>query len=199
MKYPIIAPRLSNRNFTIKKHNKMKQLSLFAMALLLAASIASCKKDTTNGKVVFGNTHGMSVTSYDSTFHPEQYGHFSWGNTIDLNGDGENDVQFHSTSEIMEGGILTELNCLDNTAVLGELNNQKFSLWANNANDSFDSNRTFMSTKVALLRSDNVYFPMNEEKYIGFKLTENDKSRLGWMKVILHHDYVELLETAIQK
>jgi len=177
----------------------MKQLSLFAMALLLAASIASCKKDTTNGKVVFGNTHGMSITSYDSTFHPEQYGHFSWGNTVDLDGDGENDVQFHSTSEIMEGGILTELNCLDNTAVLGELNNQKFSLWANNANDSFDSNSTFMSTKVALLRSDNVYFPMNEEKYIGFKLTENDKSRLGWMKIILHHDYVELLETAIQK
>jgi hypothetical protein len=82
---------------------------------------------------------------------------------------------------------------------LREFNDQKFSLLANNANDSFDSNSTFMSTKVALLRSDNVYFPMNEEKYIGFKLTENDQSRLGWMKVILHHDYVELLETAIQK
>jgi hypothetical protein len=39
---------------------------------------------------------------------------------------------------------------------------------------------------------------MDEVKYIGFKITENDKSRLGWMKIILHHDFVELLETAIQ-
>ena len=31
------------------------------------------------------------------------------------------------------------------------------------------------------------------------KIIENDKSRLGWMKVILHEDEVELLETAIQK
>ena len=196
MKFTIFAPRLLNENFIIKK---MKQLSLFAMALLLVASIASYKKDATNDKVVFGDSKRMSVTSYEGIPLVVQGGHFSWGYYVDLNNDGQGDVQFHSTSEIMEGGILTELNCLDNTAVLGELNNQKFSLWANNANDSFDSNSTFMSTKVALLRSDNVYFPMNEEKYIGFKLTENDKSRLGWMKVILHHDHVELLETAIQK
>lgn len=52
---------------------------------------------------------------------------------------------------------------------------------------------------VTLLYKDSNFFPMNETKYIGFKLTENDQSRLGWMKVILHHDYVELLETAIQK
>ena len=111
----------------------MKKLSLFAMALLLVASIASCKKDTTNGKVVFGNSKGMSVTSYDSTFHPEQYGHFSWGNSVDLNGDGQNDVQFHSTSEIAGGGILTDLYCHENTALLGDIIDQKFSLFAYNA------------------------------------------------------------------
>ena len=247
----------------------MKQLSLFAMALLLAASIASCKKDTTNGKVVFGNTHGMSITSYDSTFHPEQYGHFSWGNTVDLNGDGENDVQFRS-EDIGSAGlghdVVTTLNCLnENIALLGDIINQenylhidstshtedsiwwvigvyytytceriaetdsvvsmteKLSLYANNANDSFDSNDTFMSTDVILknrsysypagtengdhvlyhyemnYKNDCDYFPMDEVKYIGFKLTENNQSRLGWMKIILHNDYVELLETAIQK
>ena len=53
----------------------MKQLSLFAMALLLVASIASCKKDTTNGKVVFGDSKGMTVTSCHGTLNPEQYGH----------------------------------------------------------------------------------------------------------------------------
>ena len=56
-----------------------------------------------------------------------------------------------------------------------------------------------MSTNVILLNKDNSFFPMNEAKYIGFKLTENNASRLGWMKVILHNDHVELLETAIQK
>lgn len=48
-------------------------------------------------------------------------------------------------------------------------------------------------------KNDCDYFPMDEEKYIGFKLTENNKTSLGWMKLILHRDHVELLETAIQK
>ena len=169
------------------------------MALLLAASIVSCKKDTTSGKVVFGNTHGMSITSYDSTFHPEQYGHFSWGNTVDLNGDGQNDVQFHSTSEILGGGILTELKCHEYTTLLGTVNNQEFSLLANNANSSFGDDDTFKCTNVKLRDGDKYYFPKDETKYIGFKIAENNKTRLGWMKVILHHDYVEILETAIQK
>ena len=169
------------------------------MALLLVVGIASCKKDTTNGKIVFGDSKGMSVTSCEGTLHPEQYGHFSWGNTVDLNGDGQHDVQFHSTSEIMEGGILTELYCRENTALLGDIIDQKFSLFAHNANDCFGYDNTFMSTNVILLNKDNSFFPMNEAKYIGFKLTENNTSRLGWMKVILHHDYVEILETAIQK
>ena len=177
----------------------MKQLSLFAMALLLVTSIASCKKDTTNGKVVFGNSKGMYITSYEGTLFPVQYGHWSWGNTIDLDGDGQHDVQFHSTSEVMEGGILTELYCNENTALLGEVNDQKFSLSAYNADDSFSKDNTFMSTNVTLLNNDSNFFPMNEAKYIGFKLTENDQSRLGWMKVILHQDEVELLETAIQE
>jgi hypothetical protein len=177
----------------------MKKTLFIALTLAVLFILPSCKKDSTQAKVVFGNSKRMAVTSYEGIPLVVQYGHFSWGYYVDLNNDGQGDVQFRSTSEIMEGGILTELHCLDNTAVLGEFNDQKFSLLANNANDSFDSNSTFMSTKVALLRSDNEYFPMNEEKYIGFKLTENDKSRLGWMKIILHHDYVELLETAIQK
>ena len=43
------------------------------------------------------------------------------------------------------------------------------------------------------------YFPMNEEKYIGFKIRDNYKERLGWIKIILHHNGIELLETAIQQ
>jgi hypothetical protein len=101
--------------------------------------------------------------------------------------------------------------------------NEKFSLYANNTSQSFDSGNSFMSTNITLKNRPYYYliseetvgnivyhhmhdekddcdaFPMDEEKYIGFKITENDKSRLGWMRVILHHDYVELLETAIQK
>ncbi|MCR5658774.1 MAG: hypothetical protein K6G25_05565 [Bacteroidales bacterium] len=177
----------------------MKKTLFFVLALAAICTMSSCKKNTIKDKVVFGDSKGMTVTSYEGIPLVEQYGHFSWGYYVDLNNDGQGDVQFHSTSEIMEGGILTELHCLDNTAVLGELNDQKFTLLANNANDSFDSNSTFMSTKVALLRNENCCFPKDEAKYIGFKITESDKSRLGWMKVILHHDHVELLETAIQK
>jgi hypothetical protein len=177
----------------------MKKSLFFALALAAICIMPSCVKDLTQTKIVFGNNNGMSVISYEGIPLVEQYGHNSWGYTIDLNGDGQHDVQFHSTSEIAEGGILTELYCHENIALLGNLVHQEFSLLANNANDSFGNEDSFMSTDVTLLRSDNEYFPMNEAKYIGFKLTENDKNRLGWMKVILHHDYVELLEIAIQK
>ena len=239
------------------------------MALAAICIMPSCKKDPTQNKVVFGNNEGMSVTTYDSTFYPEQYGHFSWGNSIDLNGDGQADVQFHSENIGSAGlghDIVTMLKCQhENVALLGEIIDQekylhidstfhtedsiwwvvgvystytceqiaetdsvvgreeKLSLYANNANDNFDDNGTFMSTDVILknrsysypagtengdhvlyhyqisYKNDCDYFPMDEEKYIGFKITENKKSRMGWMKVILHDEYVELLETAIQK
>lgn len=177
----------------------MKKTLLIALTLVIICIMPSCKKDPAQAKVVFGNTKGMSVISFEGIPLVEQYGHNSWGYFIDLNNDGQNDIQFHSTSEIAKEGILTELYCHENTALLGEIIDQKFSLLANNANDSFGNNNTFMKTNVTLLRSDNEYFPMNEAKYIGFKLTENEKNRLGWMKVILHDDYVELMETAIQK
>lgn len=47
------------------------------------------------------------------------------------------------------------------------------------------------------------YFPLREEKYIGFKYTNKDNTeRLGWIKIIIsyYYDYgAQLLETAIQK
>ena len=177
----------------------MKKILFIALTLAAICILPSCKKDSTQAKVVFGNSKRMSVTSYEGIPLVEQYGHFSWGYYVDLNNDGQGDVQFYSTSEILGEGILTKLHRLKNTALLGELTDQKFSLLANNANDSFGYDDAFMCTNVTLLRSDNEYFPMNEAKYIGFKLGENERSRLGWMKIILHDDYVELLETAIQK
>lgn len=247
----------------------MKKALFFALALAVFCGMASCKKDPLKGTVVFGNTHGMSVTPYDSTFYPEQYSHDSWGNTVDLNGDGQDDVQFHSQEIGSPGvgrGIVTELICHEDIALLGDIINQqqflhidtagcstddsihwvvyinhtitcnqiaetdsvlstneKFSLYANNAGQSFDADNTFMSTNVTLKnrsyyhpigsetientdyqhmldeKNDCDAFPMEEEKYIGFKITKNGRSRLGWMKVILHRDHVELLETAIHK
>ena len=47
------------------------------------------------------------------------------------------------------------------------------------------------------------YFPLQEEKYIGFKYTDNENNKfLGWIKIIIqcYYDYgAILLETAIQK
>ena len=248
----------------------MKRVSLFAMALLIVVCTISCKKDPTQNKVVFGNGKGMTVTSYDSTFHPEHYNHqLSWGNTIDLNGDGKDDIHFLSEnigSPAVGRDIVTTLKCQhENIALLGDLINQEMYLhissslytedsvsWVNvvsntytceqiaetdsvvsttekltnidhNSGDSFGLDDSFMNTNVVLKnrsydypggnetienvtyyymihdKNDCDYFPMDDEKYIGFKITENDRSRLGWMKVILHYDHVELLETAIQK
>jgi len=179
-----------------------KKKALFLSIALAFYMMSSCVKDSIKDKVVFGNSEGMSVTSYVGVPLVEQYGHFSWGYYIDLNDDGQKDIQFHSQvlgSIEDEQYNLTELDCNhENIALLGEIVNQKFSLSANNANDSFGNDNTFMNTNVILKDSQN-YFPMDEEKYIGFKITENGETRLGWMKVILHHDHVELLETAIQK
>ena len=247
----------------------MKKTLFITLFLAAICIMPSCKKDPAQTKVIFGNSKGMSVTSYDSTFLPIQYGHFSWGNAVDLNSDGAVDIQFHS-EDIGSAGlghdIVTTLKCLnENIALLGDIINQeeylhidstfhtedsiwwvigvyriftceriaendsivdtteKLSLYANNINDSFNNDDTFMNIEVILknrsysysngteegdhvlihyqtdYENDCDYFPMDEEKYIGFKITENNKSRLGWMKVILHRDYVELLETAIQK
>ena len=247
----------------------MKKSLFFALAFVAICIMPSCKKDPAQAKVVFGNSEGMAVTSYDSTLTPVQYGHFSWGNTIDLNGDGEIDIQFRSEdigSPAVGHDIVTELTCLnENVALLGDIINQEkylhisstlytedSVLWMNvvsktytceqiaetdsvvstsekltnidhNFGEFYGQDDSFMNTRVVLKnrsyyypigdesignvtyhymihkKNDCDYFPMDEEKYIGFKLTENNKSRLGWMKVILHHDHIELLETAIQK
>ena len=246
----------------------MKKTALFALALAAICIISSCEKDPVNDKVVFGSSNGMSVMSYEDVPLVQQYSHTSWGYAIDLNGDGKDDVQFHSRVIYSEGGgqdICTELYCFDGIALLGDIVNQeqylhidsvfhtedsiwwvvditktfsceriaetdsvldateKFSLYANNANDSFDIDNTFISDYVILKSAYPTYsaesesgdhilyqyliknenncdvFPMEEVKYIGFRIANKNKTCLGWMKVILHHDHVELLETAIQK
>ena len=46
-------------------------------------------------------------------------------------------------------------------------------------------------------------FPLDEEKYIGFRFTDADRFRYGWMKIKLYNNegnyFVKLLETAIQE
>lgn len=253
----------------------MKKNLIFLLVVLMVGLIISCHKEPqpnneqTIDSITFGDYEWMSVTPYDSTFHPEQYGHFSWGNAIDLNNDGQDDIQFHSMDVGSAGlghDIVTTLKCQhSNIALLGDIiqqehflhidttdyytidstswdvgiyrvitcsqisetdsilsHTEKLSIYANNVGESFDINNTFMSTDVLLknrsytipygsetvgnvtyhymeeIKNDCDFFPMDEEKYIGFKVTENGKNRLGWMKIILHHDYVELLEIAIQ-
>ena len=175
----------------------MKKKMIIILVLAAICIMPSCTKDPAQSKVIFGDSKGMSVTSYEGVQLVVQYGHYSWGYYVDLNGDGQDDVQFHSTSEVAGGGILTELYCHENVALLGENVDDEFSLLANDTNDSFGFDNTFMCIDVILHDNDS-HFPLDEEKYIGFKITDNDKDKLGWMKVILHHDYVELLETAIQ-
>lgn len=100
---------------------------------------------------------------------------------------------------------------------------EKLSNIDHSSNDSFVSDDSFMNTEVYLKNrsyqysggyentgdityywmiyqnNDCDYFPMDEEKYIGFKIIERERERLGWVKIILHYDCVELIETAIQQ
>lgn len=177
----------------------MKKSLFFAMVLAVICLLPSCKKDSYKDKIIIGHKRGMSITSYKGAYLVEQYSHTSWGYFVDLDSDGQNDIQFHSTTETGGRGTLVELLCKhENIALLGELDGQEFTLWANVANFSFGVLNTFVSTDV-ILKDNDLYFPFEEVRYIGYKLTENDKSRLGWMKVKLHTDGVELYETAIQK
>lgn len=100
---------------------------------------------------------------------------------------------------------------------------EKLSNLHHNSGDSFGLDDSFMKTEVYLKNrsyqypggyetigdityywmiyenNDCDYFPLEEEKYIGFKITEGERERLGWIKIILHHNCVELIETAIQQ
>ena len=46
-------------------------------------------------------------------------------------------------------------------------------------------------------------FPLDEEKYVGFRFIDADRFRQGWMKIMLYNNegnyFVKLLETAIQE
>lgn len=135
----------------------------------------------------------------DSTFHSEDSIWWVVG------------VSYIYTCEQMD-----EMDSIVNTS-------ERLSLYANDAGDTFGFDDSFNSTDITLKNrsyhypggtangdhmlihyeyyypNDCDYFPMNEEKYIGFKIIEGERERLGWIKFILHYDCVELIETAIQQ
>ena len=246
----------------------MRKELFFTMVLAATLSLTSCKKDPAHNKVIFGNTSGMIVNTYDSI--PYQSNNFGqWYYSIDLDQNGTDDIQFFM-EDIGSAGIghklVHTLKCLNgNVELLGETiiqnkyyhvdstfhtedsiswevgvlqtysceqmdetdsivsTTEKFLLFANDANDSFDAANSFMNTNVIIKNRSYIYpmgdkqignviyhylvehlnncdtFPMDEEKHIGFRINNGDKTRLGWMKIILHEDKVQLLETAIQK
>ena len=134
----------------------MKKLSLFfAFALLLVASITSCKKEPVpNGgnneqpsdtivppnndtivphsndtiippnddtivpqgnSFIFGHTEGMIVTNYENVNPQYQNGQYSY--SIDLNGDGINDISLVSKDVGSAGlghAIVSSIKCLEN-------------------------------------------------------------------------------------
>ncbi|MBO6024990.1 MAG: hypothetical protein J6P83_09085 [Bacteroidales bacterium] len=103
-----------------------------------------------------------------------------------------------------------------------------FEALAKDDGDSFGIDDPYLSGNVVLFRQDVEYswadpteetvdvsynkstyhcwnFPTDEEKYIGFRITQHGNSRYGWLKIKLHSTWngkvvnTELIETAIQK
>ena len=116
---------------------------------------------------------------------------------------------------------------IDNTDIIEETE-EKLSLRAANAGESFGLEDDFLSTEVALNdieygicddpegwgtdfitqecnNYDNGcdYFPTDKEQYVGFKFNKNGREHLGWMKVILEsregNYYLRLIESAVQR
>jgi len=116
---------------------------------------------------------------------------------------------------------------VDNTDIV-EDSEEKLSLTAANAGESFGLENSFLSTEVALngfsygfcddpeswgtdfvtqqcdnYNNDCDYFPLNKEQYVGFKFNKNGRDHLGWIKIILEENmgdyYVRLIESAVQK
>ena len=253
-----------------------KHVFIFSALMLLAfAIVSSCQKDpdpTNNDKIIFGNTEGMMVTSYNSIMKFDD-------NTkpfiLDLNGDGTDDIKIETvydgplaignyqtlslyclngSIEILGDSIVKETyshrdttitthdgwttttygytfsTCdkVDETDYVG--NTKVFELKASDANDPLSLTDHFQSAEVKLFRENFNYsyydpdeetqtvignqnkyiydcwnFPTDKEKYIGFKLTTNGESRLGWLKIKLCPTWgggvvdTQLIETAIQE
>lgn len=116
---------------------------------------------------------------------------------------------------------------IDNTYVIEETE-EKLSLRAANAGESFGLEDNFLSTDVALndidygfcddpqeisanylsqvcnnYNNDCDYFPVNKEQYVGFKFNKNGRDHLGWIKIILEESqgdyYVRPIESAVQR
>lgn len=116
---------------------------------------------------------------------------------------------------------------VDNTDIIEETE-EKLSLRAANAGESFGLEDSFLSTEVALngysygfcdspqeistnyfsqvcnnYNNDCDYFPVNKEQYVGFKFNKNGRDHLGWIKIILEESqgnyYVRPIESAVQR
>lgn len=87
----------------------MKKTLFFALALAAICIMPSCKESSNSETIVIGDSEGMIVTTYDSTFLPythtfneDMYSElYSCGDRIDLNGDGVEDIQLISVTASM--------------------------------------------------------------------------------------------------
>ena len=116
---------------------------------------------------------------------------------------------------------------IDSTDIIEETE-EKLSLRAANAGESFSLENDFLNTEVALndieygmcdspqeisanyftqvcnnYYNDCDYFPVNKEQYVGFKFNKNGRDHLGWIKIILEESqgdyYVRPVESAVQR
>lgn len=116
---------------------------------------------------------------------------------------------------------------VDDTDII-EKTEEKLSLRAANAGESFSLKDDFLNAEVSLndieygicddpegwgtdfmtqvcnnYNNDCNYFPVNKEQYIGFKFNKNGRAHLGWIKIILEESqgdyYVRPIESAVQR
>ena len=109
-----------------------------------------------------------------------------------------------------------------------EKTEEKLSLIAANAGESFGLEDDFLSTEVLLndidygfcdspeeispnfftqecnnYNNDCDYFPLDKEQYVGFKFNKNGRDHLGWIRIILEGSYgnyyVRPIESAVQR
>lgn len=121
MIFTIFAPAIRKRNNNLKSLVILKK-TLFIILLLAAICIMqSCKKYAS--EIVFGETRGMRIMTYDSTDLQTEYMKRYYD--IDLNNDGREDLQLISIyvgSHELGRSYVSHIKCLnENVALLGDI------------------------------------------------------------------------------
>ena len=158
------------------------------MLLALLFTVLACEKDSTKtnsrDEILAGNYGKMLVNRMDTML----IGGYNQQAIFNLDLDGDGTPDFRLTSEYwgspgMEQHPRAQILSLSTNSLIN----------GNLINDTIFYNYSSYNQSC-------YYFPTDQIRYIGVKLTDGDKERIGWIKLGLFDEYkLMIFETALWK